>query len=74
MNKYLWAEYRDNVGYPTIKTIVARNYTNALEKIAEHYSEIFDDEISYTDWDTLAEALEDFGVEIGDKLLDVEEL
>ena len=52
MNKYLWAECPIDV-YPTIKTIMARSYNDAVEKIINNYAtELDDDEIlNYDDWD-----------------------
>ena len=74
MNKYIWADYHKAVGIPVIKNIIARNYGSALEKIAEMYEDELDEELPYDDWDTLADALEDFDISIGDKLIDIEEL
>ena len=74
MNKYIWADYHDSTGYPTIKNIVARNYNEALDKIAEIYENELDEELDYEDWDSLADSLVDYDIQIGDKLLDIEEI
>lgn len=74
MNKYIWADYHDSIGYPTIKNIVARNYNEALDKIAEIYENELDEELDYEDWDSLADSLVDHDIQIGDKLLDIEEI
>ena len=73
MNKYIWADYHKSTGIPVIKSIVARNYNEALEKIAEMYENEIDKELLFDDWDTLADSLEDFDISLGDKLLDIEE-
>lgn len=73
MNKYIWADYHKNTGFPVIKSIIARNYNEALEKIAEMYENEIDEELPFDDWDTLADSLEDFDISLGDKLLDIEE-
>ena len=43
MNKYIWADYHRSTGFPVIKSIVARNYIDALEKIAEMYENEIDE-------------------------------
>lgn len=73
MNKYIWADYHRSTGFPVIKSIIARNYNEALEKIAEMYENEIDEELPFDDWDTLADSLEDFDISLGDKLLDIEE-
>ena len=74
MNKYIWADYHDSIGYPTIKNIIARNYGEAIDKIAAAYENELDVELDYNDWDSLADALVDHDIQLGDKLLDLEEL
>jgi hypothetical protein len=43
MNKYLWAECTvDN--WPEIKSLLAKSYNDAVEKLANKYSVEFDDD------------------------------
>lgn len=60
MNKYLWAECPTDV-YPYIKTIMARSYNDAIEKIINKYAiELDDDDIlNYDSWDSLQDYLND---------------
>jgi hypothetical protein len=74
MNKYIWAELRGEDGVPTIRNIIARGYKIALEKIAEVYEDELDVELPFDDWDDLADALINYDIIIGDKLIDIEEL
>lgn len=74
MNKYIWAEFEDGDTMPTIKKIVANNYKEAVEKIAEHYEEYLDMELDYDSWEELGEILDGQEIHISEKLLDIEEL
>ena len=75
MNKYIWAEYRSEFGYPTIKQVVCRNYTDAIEKVSELYENELDEEIQFDgSWEDLCDSLDGFDIILGDKLLDIEEL
>ena len=68
MNKYLWAECPIDV-YPTIKTIMARSYNDAVEKIINNYAtELDDDEIlNYDDWDLFRDYInEEFLIALSD--------
>ena len=60
MNKYLWAECPVDV-YPVIRTIMARSYNDAVEKIINTYSiELDDDDILNCDtWDLFRDCLND---------------
>ena len=60
MNKYLWAECPVDV-YPVIRTIMARSYNDAVEKIINTYSvELDDDDIlNYDNWDLFRDYLND---------------
>ena len=74
MNKYIWAEFEDGEAMPVIKKIVANNYNEAIEKIAEQYEEYLDMELDYDNWEVLGDALDEQGIHISEKLLDIEEL
>lgn len=74
MNKYIWAEFENGDIMPTIKKIVANNYKEAVEKIAEHYEEYLDMELNYDSWEELGEILDGQEIHISEKLLDIEEL
>jgi hypothetical protein len=74
MNKYIWAEFEDGEAMPVIKKIVANNYKEAIEKIAEQYEEYLDMELDYDNWEVLGDALDEQGIHISEKLLDIEEL
>ena len=43
MNKYLWAECPTDY-WPIIKTIMAKSYNDAVEKIINEYATEFDDD------------------------------
>ena len=61
MNKYLWAECPVDT-WPVIKTISAKSYNDAVEKVIMRYgNELEDDEILDTieDWKQLQEYLND---------------
>lgn len=74
MNKYIWAEFEDGEAMPVIKKIVANNYNEAIEKIAEQYEEYLDMELDYDSWEVLGDTLDEQGIHISEKLLDIEEL
>ena len=74
MNKYIWAEFKDGETMPIIKKIVANNYNEAIEKIAEQYEEYLDMELDYDSWEVLGDSLDEQGIHISEKLLDIEEL
>ena len=60
MNKYLWAECPIDV-YPIIRTIMARSYNDAVEKIINTYSVELDDDniLNYDNWDLFRNYLND---------------
>lgn len=61
MNKYLWAECPVDV-WPSIRTISAKSYNDAVEKLIMQYgNELDDDKILDTieDWKQLREYLND---------------
>lgn len=61
MNKYLWAECPTDY-WPTIKTLMAKSYNDAVEIIITKYgNELDDDSIldSIEDWKQLREYLND---------------
>jgi hypothetical protein len=61
MNKYIWAEATQDY-WPEIKTIMAKSYNDAVEKIIINYgTELDDDKIlnSIEDWQQLSEYLND---------------
>lgn len=61
MNKYLWAECPTDY-WPSIKTIMAKSYNDAVEKLIMQYgNELDDDSIidSIEDWKQLREYLND---------------
>ena len=60
MDKYLWAEC--SVDYwPSIRTIMAKSYNDAVEKIISKYSNELDDDsiLSFDNWEELREYLND---------------
>ena len=61
MNKYLWAECTTDY-WPTIRTIMAKSYNDAIERIVNKYAtELDDDEIlTYDDWDLFRDFLNEF--------------
>ena len=76
MNKYLWSETPQDY-WPSIKTIMAKSYNDAVEIIITKYgNELDDDKILDTieDWEQLREYLnENYSIALSD-LEDYEEL
>lgn len=60
MNKYLWAECPIDT-WPEIKTIMAKSYNDAVEKIINKYAIEFDDDnlLKCEVWDEFREFLND---------------
>ncbi len=60
MNKYLWAECPSDY-WPIIKTIMAKSYNDAVEKIINDYATELDDDdiLKYDNWDDFREYLND---------------
>ena len=61
MNKYLWADCPIDV-WPSIRTISAKSYNDAVEKLIIKYgTELDDDKIlnNIDDWEQLSEYLND---------------
>lgn len=60
MNKYLWAECPIDI-WPEIKTIMAKSYNDAIERIIRKYSIELDDDfiLGFNDWDEFREHLND---------------
>ena len=58
MNKYLWAECPTDY-WPIIKTIMAKSYNDAVEKIINKYATELDDDsiLNFDDWDEFREYL-----------------
>lgn len=58
MDKYVWAECSTDE-WPVIKTIMAKSYNDAVEKIINRYAEFFDNDdiLKYDDWDSLRDEL-----------------
>ena len=58
MNKYLWAEATQDY-WPSIKTISAKSFNDAVEKIINKYAEELDDDaiLDIDNWDDLSEYL-----------------
>ena len=63
MNKYVYAEATEDY-WPQIKTIEARSYNDAVERIINKYAtELDDDEIlNYDNWDSFRDFLNEFKV------------
>ena len=61
MNKYLWCEATEDY-WPSIKTIMAKSYNDAVEKIINKYAtELDDDELlTYDDWESFRDFLNEF--------------
>lgn len=61
MNKYVYAEATQDY-WPTIKTIEAHSYNDAVDKIINKYStELDDDELlTYDDWESFRDFLNEF--------------
>lgn len=68
MDKYLWSEC--SVDYwPIIKTIMAKSYNGAIEKIIDKYSKELDDDniLKYDDWKSFREYLnEHYNIAVSD--------
>lgn len=60
MNKYLYAECPDET-WPTIKSIMATSYNDAIEKLINKYSVEFEDDViaGFDDFKSLREYLND---------------
>jgi len=58
MNKYLWAECTTDY-WPTIRTIMAKSYNDAVEKIINKYATELDNDdiLKYDDWEDFREFL-----------------
>ena len=58
MNKYLWAECTTDY-WPSIKTIMAKSYNDAVEKVINKYATELDDDsiLNLDDWDEFREYL-----------------
>ncbi len=58
MNKYLWAECTTDY-WPSIKTIMAKSYNDAVEKVINKYATGLDDDniLNFDDWDEFREYL-----------------
>ena len=58
MNKYVYAEATEDY-WPTIKTIEARSYNDAVDKIINKYSTELDDDslLKFDNWDDFREEL-----------------
>ena len=61
MNKYVYAEATPDY-WPQIKTIEARSYNDAVERIINKYAtELDDDELlTYDDWESFRDFLNEF--------------
>ena len=58
MNKYLWAECTTDY-WPSIRTIMAKSYNDAVEKIINKYATELDNDdlLNYDNWDDFREFL-----------------
>ena len=69
LNKYLWADCPTDV-WPTIRTISAKSYNDAVEKLIMQYgNELDDDKILDTieDWEQLRDYLnENYSIALSD--------
>lgn len=76
MNKYLWAECPADY-WPSIKTLVAKSYNHAVEKLVIKYGEQLDDDYilnTVETWDQLREYLNDhYSIALSD-LEEIDEL
>ena len=76
MNKYLWAECPTDY-WPSIKTLVAKSYNHAVEKLIIKYGEKLDDDYilnTVETWDQLREYLNDhYSIALSD-LEEIDEL
>lgn len=75
MNKYLWAEATQEY-WPSIKTISAKSFNDAVEKIINKYAEELDDVtiLDIDNWDDLSEYLNGKYVIALSVLEDIDEL
>lgn len=75
MNKYLWAEATQEY-WPSIKTISAKSFNDAVEKIINKYAEELDDDaiLDIDNWDDLSEYLNGNYVIALSVLEDIDEL
>jgi len=60
MDKYVWAECPTDE-WPVIKTIMAKSYNDAVEKIVNKYTDLFDNDelLNCDDWEDFREKLND---------------
>lgn len=68
MNKYVYAEATEDY-WPQIKTIEARSYNDAVEKIINNYSAELDDDnmLKFDKWDDFCEYLnENYTIALSD--------
>jgi hypothetical protein len=76
MNKYLWAECPTDY-WPSIKTLVAKSYNHAVEKLVIKYGEQLDDDYilnTVETWDQLRDYLNDhYSIALSD-LEEIDEL
>jgi hypothetical protein len=76
MNKYLWAECPTDY-WPSIKTLVAKSYNHAVEKLVIKYGEQLDDDYilnTVETWEQLREYLNDhYNIALSD-LEEIDEL
>ena len=76
LNKYVYAESTQDY-WPEIKTISAKSYNDAVEKLIMQYGEQLDDENilnTIEDWEQLSEYLNDNYTIALSSLEDIEEL
>ena len=61
LNKYIYSECSQEF-WPEIKTIMAKSYNDAVEKIINKYAtELDDDELlTYDDWESFRDFLNEF--------------
>ena len=76
MNKYLWAECPTDY-WPSIKTLVAKSYNHAVEKLVIKYGEQLDDDYilnTVETWEQLRDYLNDnYNIALSD-LEEIDEL
>lgn len=69
MNKYLWAECPTDY-WPSIKTLMAKSYNDAVEKLVIQYGTGLDDDVilsTIDTWDDLREYLnEKYSIALSD--------
>ncbi len=68
MNKYLWADCPTDY-WPSIKTLSAKSYNDAVEKIINKYSTELDDDkiLNYDNWEDFREYLnENYSIALSD--------